>query len=251
MSLIGMAFMVIGLFFLLVAAIGMIRLPDVFTRSHAVGLTDSVGALFLLTGLALYQGFNANMVRVLIVLALLYLLNPVITHATVRAALRSGVETLEQGEPMTYSFELVLLALVLITAGGAILVKNLISAAFILGSYSFFLALVWAWVGAVDLAFVESVVGAGLATVFFLLTLFQIAPKDIVIRRTPPPLAALLSLPPLGLLLIVCGRRTFRHLVTPASPASTHISPVLSRKQPEGYADAQCRDLDHHGLPRL
>ena len=73
----------------------MIRLPDMYTRSHAVGLTDSVGALFLLTGLALYQGFNANMVRVLIVLALLYLLNPVITHATIRAALRSGVETLE------------------------------------------------------------------------------------------------------------------------------------------------------------
>ena len=49
---------------------------------------------------------------------------------------------------MTYSFELVLLALLLITAGGAMLVKNLISAVFILGSYSFFLALVWTWVGA-------------------------------------------------------------------------------------------------------
>ena len=90
MTLIGMVLISIGLFFLLVGAIGMIRLPDMFTRSHAVGLTDSVGALFLLTGLAVYQGFGANMVRVLIVLALLYLLNPVITHATVRAALRSG-----------------------------------------------------------------------------------------------------------------------------------------------------------------
>jgi multicomponent Na+:H+ antiporter subunit G len=90
MSLIATALMAIGLFFLLVAAIGMIRLPDAFSRSHAVGLTDSLGALFVLTGLALYQGFNSNMVRVLIVLALLYLLNPVITHATVRAALRSG-----------------------------------------------------------------------------------------------------------------------------------------------------------------
>ena len=68
---------------------------------------------------------------------------------------------------MTYSFELPLLALLMITAAGAILVKDLISAVFILGSYSFFLALVWAWLGAVDLAFVEAVVGAGLATVFF------------------------------------------------------------------------------------
>ncbi len=87
-----MAFMIAGLFFMLVAALGMVRLPDVYTRSHAAGLTDSVGALLLLTGLALYQGFSANLVRVLIVLVLLYLLNPVITHATVRAALRSGVK---------------------------------------------------------------------------------------------------------------------------------------------------------------
>jgi multicomponent Na+:H+ antiporter subunit G len=92
MSLLGMAFMIAGLFFMLVAAVGMLRLPDVFTRSHAAGLTDSVGALLLLTGLALYQGFSANLVRVLIVLALLYLLNPVITHATVRAALRAGIK---------------------------------------------------------------------------------------------------------------------------------------------------------------
>lgn len=92
MSLIGIGLMIIGLCFLFIAAIGMIRLPDVFTRSHAVGLTDSVGALFLLTGLALYQGLGANMVRVLLVLVLLYFLNPVITHAMIRAALRSGMK---------------------------------------------------------------------------------------------------------------------------------------------------------------
>lgn len=126
---------------------------------------------------------------------------------------------------MTNWFELVLLALVLITAGGAILVKDLISAAFILGSYSFFLALVWAWLGAVDLAFVEALVGAGLATVFFLLLLFQTAPKDKPIRRTRPPLAALLSLPPLGLLLIYAAT-DLPAFGDPSSPASTHVSPV-------------------------
>lgn len=92
MSLIGIGFMLVGLFFLLVAAIGMVRLPDVYTRSHAVGMTDSIGAFFLLTGLALYQGFSGNMVKILAVLVLMYLVNPVITHATVRAAFRSGVK---------------------------------------------------------------------------------------------------------------------------------------------------------------
>jgi multicomponent Na+:H+ antiporter subunit G len=90
MPVVVTAMISIGLFFLVVAAVGMVRLPDVYTRSHAVSLTDAVGAFFLLTGLAIYQGFSTNTLRILVVLALLYLVNPVISHATVRAALRSG-----------------------------------------------------------------------------------------------------------------------------------------------------------------
>ena len=90
--LISAGLILVGLFFLLVAAVGVLRLPAVFTRSHAVSLTDSLGALFLLGGLALYQGFSANLAKILIVLVLLYLLNPVIAHATVRAAHRSGLK---------------------------------------------------------------------------------------------------------------------------------------------------------------
>lgn len=90
MSLLATALMTLGLFFLVVAAVGMVRLPDVFTRSHAVALTDALGAFFLLTGLAVYHGFSTNTLRILVVLGLLYIVNPVISHATVRAALRSG-----------------------------------------------------------------------------------------------------------------------------------------------------------------
>ena len=90
MSLLVSALIVLGLFFLVVAAVGMVRLPDVFARSHAVALTDALGAFFLLIGLAIYDGFSTNTLRILVVLALLYLVNPVISHATVRAALRTG-----------------------------------------------------------------------------------------------------------------------------------------------------------------
>jgi multicomponent Na+:H+ antiporter subunit B len=128
------------------------------------------------------------------------------------------------GEAMTYSFELVLLALVLATAGMAIVVKDLISAVFVLGSYSFFMALVWAWMGAVDVAFIEAVVGAGLATVFFLLVLFQMPQKDTIIKRTPTPKMALFALPPLGLLLFY-ATTDLPEFGDPGSPASSHISP--------------------------
>lgn len=92
MVVLSIAFILAGLFFLLVAAIGTIRLPDVFTRSHAVSLTDSLGAFCVLFGLSLYQGFGINMLKILVVLALLLLLNPVIAHATLRAAYRAGVK---------------------------------------------------------------------------------------------------------------------------------------------------------------
>lgn len=123
------------------------------------------------------------------------------------------------------TFELPLLVLLVMTAAGAIVVKDLISAVFILGSYSFALALVWALLGAVDVAFVEAVVGAGLATVFFLLTLFRTAEKDTKIRRPPVPWAAFVGLPLLAILLLY-GAGDLPAFGDPASPASTHISPT-------------------------
>ena len=80
-----------GMFFLIVAAVGILRLPDVFARSHALGLTDSLGASLVLIGLAVHQGFTFTAGRTLVVLFLLFLMNPVISHATLRAALRAGV----------------------------------------------------------------------------------------------------------------------------------------------------------------
>ena len=92
MEVLAIIFIVTGLFFLIIAAIGMIRLPDVFSRSHAVSLTDSLGAFLMLVGIALHEGLGTNMLKILVVLALLYIINPVITHATIRAALRSGLK---------------------------------------------------------------------------------------------------------------------------------------------------------------
>lgn len=81
-----------GLFFLVVAAVGILRLPDVFTRSHALGITDTLGVGLVLAGLAVHQGPTSGAVKTLLILVLLYHLNPVISHATVRAALRSGLK---------------------------------------------------------------------------------------------------------------------------------------------------------------
>jgi|TARA_B110000196_G_C20491644_1_gene362644 multicomponent Na+:H+ antiporter subunit G len=99
MEILSMVFIVAGLFFLVVAAIGVIRLPDVFSRAHAISLTDSLGAFLTLIGIALHEGLSTNMLKILVVLSLLYIINPVITHATVRAALRSGLKPWKKETP--------------------------------------------------------------------------------------------------------------------------------------------------------
>lgn len=91
MTILAIILITIGLIFLVVGAIGMLRLPDVYTRAHALSITDSLGAFFVLAGLAVYEGFTINLLRIAVVLILIYLMNPVISHATVRAAYRTGM----------------------------------------------------------------------------------------------------------------------------------------------------------------
>ncbi len=125
---------------------------------------------------------------------------------------------------MNYWGNIPLLILLLMTGAGALLVKDLVGAVLILGSYSFFLALAWAWLGAVDVAFTEAVVGAGLSTVFFLFTLFHSAPKEAPEDRAWPPWQATIGLFALGLLLLY-GATDLPALGDLQSPPNSHISP--------------------------
>ena len=66
---------------------------------------------------------------------------------------------------MIIPFDIVLLFFVLICAIAAITVRDLLSAVMILGAYSFFMCLIWAQMGAVDVAFTEASVSAGVGTI--------------------------------------------------------------------------------------
>lgn len=81
-----------GAFFLTVSCIGLIRLPDVYTRAHTVGKSETLGALLVLAGLAIYNGLAVSTLKILVILAFIVIANPTATHAILRAALRSGLE---------------------------------------------------------------------------------------------------------------------------------------------------------------
>ena len=76
-----------GVFFAIVGGAGMLRLPDFYTRMHAAGITDTLGAGLILLGLMLQAGWTLITVKLLLILAFLWLTSPTACHALIRAAL--------------------------------------------------------------------------------------------------------------------------------------------------------------------
>ena len=74
---------------------------------------------------------------------------------------------------MIWQIELIILVIVIILAVGALSVKDLLGAAILFGAYSFMMCLLWAIMGAVDVAFTEASVGAGVSTVLFVAAVFR------------------------------------------------------------------------------
>ena len=83
-------FLVIGAVAMLVGGIGILRLPDLFTRLHAVGIIDTLGVAAILIGLAFMAGWGLVLIKLIIIFALLMLLNPSASHALARAAVHGA-----------------------------------------------------------------------------------------------------------------------------------------------------------------
>lgn len=83
----GGAFCVIG-------ALGLLRMPDFFTRMHAASVTDTLGAGMILLGLMLQSGFTLVTVKLIVIGLLIFFTSPTATHALARAALARGLKPL-------------------------------------------------------------------------------------------------------------------------------------------------------------
>ena len=91
MTWLASALIVFGGVFLLVSCIGLLRLPDFYSRAHAVGKAETLGSVLVLCGLALHNGANLASVKILLILVIIFITNPTATHALTRSAFRSGV----------------------------------------------------------------------------------------------------------------------------------------------------------------
>lgn len=98
MIVIANMLLVIGLLFILAGVIGILRLPDFYTRLHAMGKCDTLGAALVLIALAMHAGLSLYSLKLLLITVFIGLANPTATHALGRAALRAGLVPWRQGE---------------------------------------------------------------------------------------------------------------------------------------------------------
>ncbi len=88
--ILGIVIVSTGAFFLMIGSIGLIRLPDFFSRSHATGKSDTLGIMLVILGLMLFEGFTLNSLKLLLIVGFVGLTNPTASHALARAAFHFG-----------------------------------------------------------------------------------------------------------------------------------------------------------------
>jgi len=81
-----------GVFFAFVAAVGLLRFPDVYTRAHSASKSDTLGAVLTLAAVALAFDAGLSRVKTVLLVVFMFLTNPTAAHAIARAAADRGIE---------------------------------------------------------------------------------------------------------------------------------------------------------------
>lgn len=76
----------------LIGGIGALRMPDLYTRMHAASVTDSMGAILVLTGVMLQAGLSLATIKLGAILLFLLLTSPTAANALAAAALVAGTQ---------------------------------------------------------------------------------------------------------------------------------------------------------------
>ena len=94
LDIVSWIMLVSGALLAIIGGIGMLRLPEFYTRMHAASITDTGGTILILGGLLLQAPDMPVAVRLVLVLVFLLFTSPTATHALAKAARRDGVEPL-------------------------------------------------------------------------------------------------------------------------------------------------------------
>ncbi|WP_169569271.1 monovalent cation/H(+) antiporter subunit G [Sneathiella limimaris] len=84
--------MMLGCFFVLITGYGLLKLPDLYTRIHAGGMADTLASFLICGGLALQSGFSLVTVKLLFIVAFLFITSPTSTYALAQATFVAGLK---------------------------------------------------------------------------------------------------------------------------------------------------------------
>ena len=82
----------LGCVLCIIGGLGLLRLPDFYSRMHGGGVTDTLGAGLVLVGLMFQGGLTMVTVKLVTILVILLLTSPTSTHAVGKAAFTSGLK---------------------------------------------------------------------------------------------------------------------------------------------------------------
>jgi multicomponent Na+:H+ antiporter subunit G len=91
-DILSWALILTGGIFGIIGGIGLLRLPDFFSRIHAASITDSMCAPCIIAGLMLQSGLTLVTVKLAFLIVFLFLTSPTASHALAKAALHGGLE---------------------------------------------------------------------------------------------------------------------------------------------------------------
>jgi len=84
--------LIAGAVFIIIGSIGLVRLPDFFTRLHGAGIAETLGAWLVLLGLLLQSGWSSVSIKLIMIFIFLVITGPTATHALAKSALHGGLK---------------------------------------------------------------------------------------------------------------------------------------------------------------
>jgi len=98
MQVVGDIFVIIGTVFILFGVIGLIRFKNFYTRILITAKIDTVGVLTIIIGIAIKHGLSFFSLKVLLLMGIVMIVNPLASHMIARSAYLSGYQTENQSD---------------------------------------------------------------------------------------------------------------------------------------------------------
>lgn len=90
-------FLIGGAFFSIVGGIGIVRMPEFYSRLHGGGVTDTLGAALIIIGLMFQTGLTLATIKLVMILFFLLVVSPSSCHALAKSAINQGMKPIVDG----------------------------------------------------------------------------------------------------------------------------------------------------------